>query len=102
LLELISILNLTLKNYMHLQTFFVRAFWLSAFILLLANGGSTINAQDDESSQSQPKAKFSAKEIQFYQTQVQPLLAKHCLECHGENLAQLGGYNFATSDAGGW
>lgn len=76
---------------MHLQTFFVRAFWLSAFILLLANGGSTINAQDDESSQSQPKAKFSAKEIQFYQTQVQPLLAKHCLECHGENLAQLGG-----------
>lgn len=76
---------------MQSQIIFCRAFFIAIVVQFVASGLSWLNAQQTDPTPSESTAKFSNQEIQFYKTKVQPILAKHCLECHGDNLEDLGG-----------
>ena len=49
------------------------------------------------SQEDQPTAKFSAAQLDFFETKVRPILVAHCLACHGENPDKVRGGLWLTS-----
>ena len=66
-------------------------------LLLLSSLQTTeiFAAEEEHVEQQKSETTFSPAEIKFYEEQVQPILAKHCYECHGKG-EKLGGSLYLT------
>jgi len=72
---------------------FLNCFWRTALTLLqIAFAWSFLNANvlAQEGEDSDQKS-FTAREIEFFENKVRPLLSQHCLQCHGENEKKIRG-----------
>ncbi|MDG1513624.1 MAG: DUF1553 domain-containing protein [Mariniblastus sp.] len=72
---------------------FLNCFWRTALaVLQIAFAWSLLNAnvvaqEDGDSGQKS----FTAREIEFFENKVRPLLSQHCLQCHGANEKKIRG-----------
>ena len=67
---------------------------LCAVIAVLGLGFSARGQQPDN-----PSKPFPAEAVRLYENEVRPILAKHCLKCHGEGPKIRGGFRLDTREA---
>ena len=68
----------------------------SGGILTLAISARLLAAGGESEPGTKP---FTREQIQFYETEVKPILAKHCLKCHGEGPKIRGGFRLDSRAA---
>jgi hypothetical protein len=73
------------------QRYSVRVLIFAAAALVSVCISTAGIAQNDQPLTANQTRDFSKEEIRFFNVQVRPILAKHCLECHGNKLEDLGG-----------
>src|SRR5689334_6374187 len=59
---------------------------LSGLIVAIATSGPAVRAGDPPPSAAKP----DPAEEEFFETKVRPVLAEHCLECHGSEKSKAG------------
>ena len=69
---------------------------LRIFAFLCVIGIGPFLAQVDAQEQAAKPEKFSAQQIEFFESKVRPLLVKHCYECHGPKSDFDGGLSLAS------
>ena len=73
-----------------------RRMLVSSAVLLIATCHFVPIHADDS---GQPPKAFTDTQIRFYETEVKPILAKHCLKCHGEGPKIRGGFRLDSREA---
>ena len=68
----------------------------SGGILIVAISASFLAAGDEPERATKP---FSREQLHFYEADVKPILATHCLKCHGEGPKIRGGFRLDSREA---